>query len=366
MEKRSPSRIGILLAVVLAALIAFGVTRVNEGGWSNLGVTAQPPPAPPKSNWVAAAVGRVEPRGGEIRLIAPATGRIVEVAAAVNDPVKVGDLLVRLEDDESAARLAALEAEVGARKRERDVDVVKGAALERRQAEDAVAAAERALTTARNDLDEVMRAQRAGRGSSAAVEAARTALASARDKLETERQGLRRALAATGLPLPTRLESTLAAGRSDLLLAEIAHERTRVRAPIDATVLQVLARAGETAAPSADGVLVVLGDLTKLRVRAEVEERDAPKVRVGQRVVVQADAFPGRNFEGTVASLGQALGASKLGQRGPRRPTDVDVLEVMIDLADASTRPLPGMRVDVFFRPNATQSAAPAPAPKTN
>jgi HlyD family secretion protein len=74
---------------------------------------------------------------------------------------------------------------------------------------------------------------------------------------------------------------------------------------------------------------------------------------------VRSDAFAGKDFEGKVVSLAQALGPSRLGQRGPRKPTHVDVLEVLIDLEG---RPglLPGMRVDVFFRPDATAQPAAA------
>jgi HlyD family secretion protein len=97
----------------------------------------------------------------------------------------------------------------------------------------------------------------------------------------------------------------------------------------------------------------VLGDLTALRVRAELEERDSAKIRVGQAAIVQSDAHPGRQFEGKVVTMAQAMGAGKLAQRGPRRPNDVDVLEVVIDL-DAGSGLLPGMRVDVFFKPDAT------------
>jgi HlyD family secretion protein len=62
-----------------------------------------------------------------------------------------------------------------------------------------------------------------------------------------------------------------------------------------------------------------------------------------------------------VSSSARSLGPSRLGQRGPRRPTDIDVLEVIIDL---NGRPplLPGMRVDVFLKAEA-QPAAAASAP---
>ena len=88
-------------------------------------------------------------------------------------------------------------------------------------------------------------------------------------------------------------------------------------------------------------------------MRAEIEERDTAKVRVGQSTIIKSDAHPGKDFEGTVATIAQALGPGKLAQRGPRRPNDVEVLEVVIDLAAGSPL-LPGMRVDVFFKPDAT------------
>ena len=101
--------------------------------------------------------------------------------------------------------------------------------------------------------------------------------------------------------------------------------------------------------------------MSALRVRAEFEERDIGKIRVWQIAIVRSDAFQGQEFEGKISSLAQALGPSRLGQRGPRRPTDIDVLEVIIDLGG---RPplLPGMRVDVFLKADAAAAAQPAAA----
>jgi HlyD family secretion protein len=341
--------VSLIAAATMAIAIAWTVTQINS----------VPAPAPvtsvvraaPKPTWAASAAGRVEPRGGEIKIGAQTAGRIADVTVKINDTVKAGDLLIRLDDDEALARIAAAEAEAAVRKRERDAETVGRQAQDRRNAEDAVAAAERALTQARADFDAAVR----GRPSdgTADLTAQRAAVKAAQDKLVQERDGLRRAQAAAGIPLPTRLEAALTAARSDLSLAETALERTRVRAPSDGTVLQINARAGETASPSPEQTLLVLGDLTALRVRAELEERDSAKIRVGQAAIVQSDAHPGRQFEGKVVTMAQAMGAGKLAQRGPRRPNDVDVLEVVIDL-DAGSGLLPGMRVDVFFKPDAT------------
>ena len=82
---------------------------------------------------------------------------------------------------------------------------------------------------------------------------------------------------------------------------------------------------------------------------AEFEERNTRRTARRQAAIIRSDAFGGQDFEGTVSLLAQALGPSKLGQRGPRRPTDVDVLKVIIDLVGQPPL-LPGMPVDVFLK----------------
>jgi HlyD family secretion protein len=64
--------------------------------------------------------------------------------------------------------------------------------------------------------------------------------------------------------------------------------------------------------------------------------------------------------------MAQALGPTRLGQRGPRKPTDVDVLEIVVDL-DGQTPLLPGMRVDVFLKPESAAANTLTPgASRTN
>ena len=317
-------------------------------------VTGAAKAATSKPGWAASAPGRIEPAGGEARIGAQIPGRVVEVLVAANDKVAAGDLLVRLEDDDLLPRIHAAAAEAAVRKRERDSAEATGKpAQDRRAAEDTLATAERQLAQARDDLDRASKQRRDGTGSQADVDNAREAVTKARERLWQARDGLRKALAVEGLPAPTRPEAALTAARADLSLAEAALEKTRIRAAAAGTVLQVTAKVGESIAPTPDAVLLVMGDLSSLRVRAEFEERDLGKVRTGQAAVVRSDAFPGRDFEGKVTFLAQSLGPSRFGQRGPRKPTDVDVLEVLIELNDKPPL-LPGMRVDVFVRNDAT------------
>lgn len=310
--------------------------------------------------WAASAPGRVEPSSGEIRIGAQMPGKVAQVLVRMNDTVKAGDLIARLVDDEAQARLVAATTEISVRRRERDAEVALKTQLDRRQADDTVSFSERAVHRARMDLDRIRTMLVIdGKGTAEDVEGQRKTLTETIDKLEQDRANLRRVQGLAGMPLPTRLEASLATARAELTLIETAIEKMRIRAPIDGTILQANTRIGETVAPSAEDVLIVLGDVTSLKVRAEIEERDIGKIRTGQAVVVRSDALPGAEVTGKVERIAQALGSSRISNKGPRRPSDVEVLQVMIDL-DGRPPLLPGMRVDVYFKPDATVGAATA------
>lgn len=317
--------------------------------------------ATPKPVWAASATGRVEPKDGEVRIAAQVPGRIVEVSATTNDKVQEGDVLISLDSEDLMPKLSAAQSEAAVRVLERDEEPATGLALERRQAEDALNTSERALFEAQQAFDAAYVASKRPNGDAAAVKPAREKLNEAKKKVDADKAALEAVLAKPGLPLPTRLESSLLVARTDLAQVENAIDRTHVRAPADGTVLNVWAKVGEMAAPSSspDAALVLFGDVSSLRVRAEVEERDVTKIRVGQRAVVRADGYPDKDFEGVVTQIAPALGAPRITTRGPRRPNDVEVLEVLISL-DGTPPLLTGMRVDAFFRHEASASAQPA------
>jgi HlyD family secretion protein len=294
--------------------------------------------------WIAAAPGRVEPRSGLIKISAQAMGRVVSVPARQNDKVAEGQVLIQLEDKEARARLTAAEAEAAARKRERDAQPASSRDSVNR-AEDALFSAERAVASARFELDDaIVSDQKGGNQQSAA----RRRLSDAQERLRQETSNFASAVSRANNPAPNRIESAVAAARADVTLAENALDKTRIRAPVGGTLLQLHAKVGESLAPS-ELPVVVMGDMSKLRVRAEVDEQDVGKIRVGQSAYVKNTAYPGQEFEGKVAELAPSLAIPRMGARGPRRATDVEVLEVVIDL-DGSVPLLPGMRVDAFFR----------------
>jgi HlyD family secretion protein len=337
--------------MLLSAALSFGIIAFGAPGLLIPRLVAAPAEQPVTFEpvWAAAAPGRVEPKGRELRVAASAPASIKEVLVGLNDRVKAGDLLIRLDDEELKAKLAAAKAEAQVRTAERDQSDAKNAALERRKAEDSLYAAERGAFEARLELDRFISLAAKNQASSADIENARAAVLAASDKLEREQANLKR-VQGKNLPAPTREEAALSAARAEVAVVSTALERMHIRAPADAMVLEVHAKIGEMANPSAETALLILGDTAHLQVRAEVEERDVRKIYAGQPAIVKSDAFPGRSFDARVAVIAKALGAPQLTARaGQRKQTDVDVLEVVLDL-DEGVPLLPGMRTDVLFK----------------
>lgn len=296
--------------------------------------------------WQAVAPGRVEPWSGEIRIGSAAMGRVGEVLVKINDTVFPGEAMIRLEDEEVRNRHAKAELQYNLRKRARPAATGKN--VERRKHEDAVGDGESAMVAARAALDRAAAAKRAGNGSDKDVATARKTLANAREQLQQRRAELVKFEADAATTTPSELEGQFLLARLDLRGAEAALDNLVVRAPTAGTVLQVNNRAGELASPSAPQPLIVLGDLSKLRVRAEIDERDYGDIKVGQRVVVRSPAFRGRDVAGTVSSVAPIIDAGRIGARGQRNLTDVNVAEVVIDLAEPGPLAV-GMKVDVYF-----------------
>jgi len=299
--------------------------------------------------WAASATGRIEPVSGEIKLLPEVSGQIKDVIAITNDNVVKGDLLVVLDEGDLAERLRSAQAEVDVRKREREEEPPKCLAKDRQDAEDDVASARLELFAAWKNFDKAYVTYKKNSGFAYSVTSARDTINRIEKKLKSARAKLKKLNADPDMPFMTRLESSLAQSRADLAMVEHAYLKRRVRAPFDGTVLNVIANAGDMASPNSRQPLLVFGDISKLRVRAEVEERDVARVRIGQKVIVRADGFPGREFTGQVTQIASALGAPRIATRGPRRPNDVDVLEVVAEL-DGKPPLLTGMRVDVFFK----------------
>lgn len=311
--------------------------------------------------WATSAPGRVEPKGGKVHVRPEASGRIVIVHAAAGEQVREGDLLLRLRDDAARARIVQARAEVAVRLGERDEELEEPEknqlVLDRRKASDDLANAERALHDAWRIFDTALLDHRAGRANDDDLASTRAGIEDAKKLVEVKTGALTIMQAKKDMPLPTRLDSGLTLARADLRLAEIAHQNTRVRAPVNGTLLRLDATRGEMAAPNQPRPIAVLGDMSVIQITAEVQERDVSKVWVGQMVIVRSNAFGNVDFAGKVTEVAPSVGSPGLRAQGPRQQIDAEVLEVKIEL-DGQPPVMPGMRVDVFFKAGQRVSAA--------
>ncbi len=308
-----------------------------------------------QGSWETVTLGRVEPRSGEIKIGAAVPGRIVDVLVKANDDVFAGELLVRLDDAEALARVAEADAQVAIHKRARNDQSTPAGSADRRKAEDAVADSERGVADARSALDKVAADYRAASASKAELDAARSTLLRMQNRLRDQQDSLAKLKLAPDTPLPTRLEGELNVAQAEWVLAQAALEKMRIRAPVNGFVLQVDAKKGEMAVPAVGPAMLVMGDLSALRVRAEVDQQYLGKIQVGQRVEVRAAAFRGREFDGRVSSIARIVGPSRINSGDPRKFNDVDVLEVAVDLPDPGSLVV-GEQVDVYFKSDQSET----------
>ena len=302
--------------------------------------------APADKRWLAVAPGRVEPVSGLIRIAAPVVGVVDEVLAKANDKVFAGQPLVRLRDQEARAQLASVTAQVAMRKRIRNKEfgivgrcrTTQGRGCGGRCGGGCIPGSFPARQGSRRTAGRPRFGCRCCGGA--------FGLKRAEEYLVEQTDELRRI--APDAPLPTVAEGQLKITRSELSASRAGLEKLTIRAPIDGTILQIKARPGEVVSPSTPP-LVELGDTSALRVRAEVDERDIEKIKPRQSVLVRPAALRGREVAGIVSLIAPIVEAGRYSAPGQRNMTDVDVVEVLIELSE----PVPlvvGMKVDVYFQ----------------
>lgn len=98
-----------------------------------------------------------------------------------------------------------------------------------------------------------------------------------------------------------KIESDLAQAQAQLAAAGRPLAETRLTSPADGIVLRQDGEAGEMAAVGQ--VLFWVGSPKPLRISADVDEEDILKVRPGLKVLVKADALPGKVIEGRVSEI---------------------------------------------------------------
>lgn len=240
------------VATVVLTLATVSIVRSQPQRQST-----EPPTLPPHSVYAdrVAAVGLVEPSSENISLSAPIPGVVDRVMVKVGQEVKVGDPLVAL--DTRALEAARLERQAELAAKKAAVTVAEARAIRARAFQ---AEAQRNLRFAESlgdsgglSAEETTRRRSAVETATADVQAADAEVQSANAAVRV-------------------VEAALKSVETDLA-------RSIILAPIQGRVLQLRIRPGEYAAAGSTTPWLILGNVSPLHVRVDVDENEAWRVK---------------------------------------------------------------------------------------
>jgi multidrug efflux pump subunit AcrA (membrane-fusion protein) len=129
-------------------------------------------------------------------------------------------------------------------------------------------------------------------------------------------------------------------------------ERLTVRALVDGEVLQVNVRPGESVSTQAGQALVVLGSVTRLHVRVDIDENDIPRLptaleKAPARAMLRGD--PGRQFPLRYVRVEPYVIPKKSLTGDNTERVDTRVLQVIYALEQSPRRIYVGQQLDVYI-----------------
>jgi HlyD family secretion protein len=129
-----------------------------------------------------------------------------------------------------------------------------------------------------------------------------------------------------------------AEARAAVLLARARLAETEIFSPLTGVVLRKNMEAGETATPGVS--ILTLLDPTDIWLRAYVPETEVGRLRVGQPAAISVDAYPHREFAGTITEISsEAEFTPKNVQTKKERVTLVFRLRIAVRNVDGILKP---------------------------
>jgi HlyD family secretion protein len=340
------------LVIGLAAIIgsiALVSLAVRPAGLAVLGGSAASPAGEGAAS--RTLLGTIEAR--EVDVAPEIGGRLVQVAVQEGQPVKKGDLLATLDDEEVKLQIARLEARLAAA-RASIVDLqapARDSAISQQRSR--TREAQVALDEASAQLARATSLRSQGAGSAVDVDQAEFAVRAARQRVETERKAMA-ALQSGARPTEVITAEAHAEEQArEVDLAKLTLRRTRLLAPMDGVVLQRHRDAGEMVAAATPIVtLINTGDMW---VELLADPRIHADVRVGQPAEVRAEASPGTPVAGRVSFVADR---HSFAPRAAQTRDDRALLTFRVKVQIEEPSPLlkPGMFAEVVLKPTAAAS----------
>jgi HlyD family secretion protein len=243
---------------------------------------------------VVSTNGKIEPQQN-FEAHAPIGTTVRKLFVKEGDHVKTGQLLVQLNDAE--ARSQAAQALARVRASEADINAVKnGGNHEEVLSLDAELVKTRTQSdTAQRNLDTLRKLREQNAASPGEIKTAEDQLKRANADLYVIQQKQKNRYSP---PEVARVEAQKADAQAAYDAAQDVLNRLNIRAAFDAVVYSLPVVQGAYLNPG--DLVLQAADLSKVRVRAFVDEPDLGRLAPGDRIAVTWDAIPGRTWEGSV------------------------------------------------------------------
>jgi HlyD family secretion protein len=283
----------VLWVIVLAIIVlAFAIARSSTRELVEIHAAAVT-----RQNLVSSVPtnGKVEPIG-EFQAYAPAAGVVAKVYVDVLQKVRVGDLLLKMDDSDVLAKLAAANATL--RSAEATLqDMEQGGSQEERIGLTGdLKRAQLQQQQATQDLAALKQLEQKGAASASEVAAAEQRLQAVNSSVQSYQSRTTQRYSPAD---KARIEAQVADARAALAAAQSSYASFNIRTPKAGTVYSIpvspydFVSAGET--------LVAVADLNKIQVHAYFDEPEIGKLAVGQAVKVAWDAKPNQTWHGHIS-----------------------------------------------------------------
>jgi HlyD family secretion protein len=246
---------------------------------------------------VVSTNGKIEPVQN-FEAHAPISTTVKLLLVKEGDHVRKGQMLLQLDDADIRAQAARARAQVKAAQANQSSLQAEGTHEEVLTLSAQLVKARSALAAAQRNLDALRRLQQEGAASPGEVRQAEDALQSAQADLtliEQKQKGR------YSTPEAARIEAQAEEAQAAYDAAEDALRKSSVRAPFDGMVYSLPVKRG--AFVQAGELLLQEADLSRVLVRAFVDEPDVGRLQVGQKVEITWDAIQGRIWTGTVNTV---------------------------------------------------------------
>ena len=241
--------------------------------------------------------GKVEPIHN-FEAHAPVPTTVKRLLVKEGDHVKRGQLLFQLDDADVRAKAASAQAQIKAAQADQSALKTGGTQEEIITLNSQLIKARNARDTAQHNLEALKRLQQQGAASSGEVRQAEDTLQRAQADLTLFEQKQKDRYSQ---PEVARIEAQATEAAAAYDSAENSLQKSTVRAPFDGVVYSVPVKEG--AFVQGGELLLQEADLSKVLVRAFVDEPDVGRLQVGQKVETTWDAVPGRVWNGSVNTV---------------------------------------------------------------